>query len=89
MRGALFGESQARFVIATAEPATVEQIAKKHGVPASRIGTVTSADEGFVLRAYGRTMRTDIETLSSAWHDAIPRIMGAPAAAVEPVLAGV
>jgi phosphoribosylformylglycinamidine synthase II len=88
-RGALFGESQARFVVTSDEPAAIERIAGKYGVIVRRIGTVRSADEGFVLRAYGRTIDTDIETLSSAWHDAIPNIMAGPAAAVEPALAGV
>ena len=88
-RGALFGESQARFVVTSDDPAALEQIAEKHGVTVTRLGTVTTPDEGFVLRAYGRTIDTDIETLSSAWHDAIPDIMAGPAAAVEPALAGV
>jgi len=88
-RGALFGESQARFVVSSDDPAAVELIAGKHGVAVRRLGTVTTADEGFVVRAYGRTIETDIETLSSAWHDAIPDIMAGPAAVFEPAPAGV
>jgi phosphoribosylformylglycinamidine synthase len=88
-RGALFGESQARFVVTSNDPAAVERIARKHGIPAARLGTVTPADEGFVLHAYGRTIETDIEKLSSAWHDAIPNIMAAPVAVAEPALVGV
>ena len=91
-RGALFGESQARFIVSSSAPDQVEAAAKRNGVPVARIGRVTSLEAGLTIIAGERQLRTDIATISSAWHDAIPDIMSSPAAMVadsEPELAGV
>jgi phosphoribosylformylglycinamidine synthase len=89
-RAALFGESQARFVVSSSSPEHVEKIAHRHGVPVARIGRVMPRADGFSLKAGKASIESDIDSLSSAWHDAIPSIMSTPAAAVaEPVLAGV
>jgi len=91
-RGVLFGESQARFIVSSADPAAVEATARRHRVPVARIGTVTPREAGLTIKAAGRTLRSDIDSLSAAWHDAIPSIMSAPAVALaphEPEMAGV
>lgn len=91
-RAAFFSETQGRYVLSSAAPERIEQIAQRHGVPASRIGRVTDSGSGFTIRAGNRVIESDIGSLSSAWHDAIGGIMSAPAAAVvppEPALAGV
>ncbi len=91
-RCALFGESQARFVVSSSNPEIVEAAARRHNVPVARIGVVVDRAEGLSINAGGRTIESDIESLSVAWHDAIPRIMSSPAAAVaagEPALVGV
>ena len=55
-----------------------------HGVPVTRIGIVVSRSSGFKLSYNDRVIESDIDSLSSAWHDAIPSIMSAPAVAEEP-----
>ena len=89
-RAALFGESQARFIVTSSSPERIEKIARRHGVPVTRIGHVVAREAGFSLKAGNVSIESDIDSLASAWHDAIPSIMSAPAAAVaEPALAGV
>jgi phosphoribosylformylglycinamidine synthase len=90
-RAAFFSETQARYVISSSAPERVESIAKAHGVPVNRIGLVMEPADGFALRAGTTLIASDIDSLSSAWHDAIPNIMSAPAAVAvsEPVLAEV
>ena len=83
-RSVFFGESQGRYVITSSDPSGVERFAQKHGVPIARIGTVTESARGFHLRFSDRSIKSDVESLSSAWHDAIPSIMSAPAIAAEP-----
>ena len=55
-----------------------------HGVPVTRIGIVVSRSSGFKLSYNDRVIESDIDSLSSAWHGAIPSIMSAPAVAEEP-----
>jgi phosphoribosylformylglycinamidine synthase II len=91
-RAALFGETQARFVVSSDAPDIVEAAARRHGVPVRRIGIVTPREAGLTIRAGSRTIESDIDSLSSAWHDAIPAIMSSPVAVVsdaEPAMAGV
>ena len=91
-RAAFFAETQARYILSSSAPERVEAIARAHGVPVKRIGMVLEPADGFRLRARNSLIESDIASLSSAWHDAIPEIMSAPAAAVaagEPVLAEV
>ncbi|MEO8576920.1 MAG: phosphoribosylformylglycinamidine synthase subunit PurL [Gemmatimonadales bacterium] len=83
-RAALFGETQGRYVVSSSAPERVEAIAKLHDVPIYRIGVVTDADSGLRIRAFGKSVDADIASLSSAYHDAIPSIMSAPAVASEP-----
>src|SRR5688572_14349059 len=80
-RAAFFGESQGRFVISSPAPRLVEEIATRHGVPIRRIGVVREAEAGFRIRYGDRLIESDVASLSTAWHDAIPRIMsGSPVA---------
>jgi phosphoribosylformylglycinamidine (FGAM) synthase-like enzyme len=79
-----FGESQARYVITSSQPDEVEAIMKKHGVPVRRIGVVTDAEQGLTIQFGDRVIDIDVQAASSAWHDAIPAIMSAPAVVVEP-----
>jgi len=92
-RGALFGETQARFVISTAEPAEILAVARKHKVPASQIGTVTRKSDGFSITIGNRRLVAEVEALANAYHDAIPAIMSRAALASDaepaPELAGV
>jgi phosphoribosylformylglycinamidine synthase II len=83
IRSVLFGETQARYVLSSATPELVEQIMQRHGVPVARIGVVTERSRGLTIRCDGRTLESDIDSLSDAWHNAIPRIMSAPALAQE------
>ena len=83
-RAAFFGETQGRYVVSSSSPERVEAIAKQHNVPIYRIGAVTQAGAGFRIRTSAKSIEADIAVLSSAWHDAIPSIMSAPAVAAEP-----
>ena len=83
-RSAFFSETQGRYVLSSPDPATVERIMQGHGVPVTRIGIVVSRSSGFKLSYNDRVIESDIDSLSSAWHGAIPSIMSAPAVAEEP-----
>ena len=83
-RATLFGESQARFIISSRSPAEVEEICELRGVPVERIGVVCDASSGFTLHAGRRSIKANVEELSSAWHDAIGSIMSEPAVQEEP-----
>ncbi|MEJ7760543.1 MAG: phosphoribosylformylglycinamidine synthase subunit PurL [Gemmatimonadaceae bacterium] len=74
-RAVLFGESGARFVVSSADPQSVVDTAHRHGVPAYRIGTVTSVAMGFRIAAGRVSLVASIDSLSAAYHDAIPDIM--------------
>ncbi|HEX7937552.1 MAG TPA: phosphoribosylformylglycinamidine synthase subunit PurL [Gemmatimonadaceae bacterium] len=79
LRALLFGEAQGRVVVSTTKPADVLAIAKKHGVPAARIGTVRKAPRlQFTVGA--KRYESALDELASAYHDAIPRIMSQTAA---------
>ena len=78
-----FGESQARYILSTPAPESVEKIMKSAGVPVYRIGRVTDAAKGLKVRYGSDVIDVDIASMSNAWHDAIPRIMTAPATAAE------
>jgi phosphoribosylformylglycinamidine synthase len=81
MRALLFGEGQARVVVSSPNPQLVIDVAAKHGVPARQIGTVREASGGFAIDGIDRPLRADTAALASAYHDAIPTRMRAPAGA--------
>jgi phosphoribosylformylglycinamidine synthase len=75
LRALLFGEAQGRAVVSTAAPDAVVAIATSYGVPATVIGTVCGASEGFSFTAGQYSARVDMDTLATAFHEAIPQIM--------------
>jgi len=82
LRALLFGEAQARIIVSTRESSTVLEIARKHGVSARVIGQVRAREAGFTIRVSERVIRTPLERLARAYHDAIPKIMDASIAEV-------
>ena len=74
-RALLFGEAQGRVVVSAANPAEVERIAAKHGVPARRIGVVEPADRPFRIRCGGGELTAPVQQIADAYHRAIPSIM--------------
>ena len=80
LRALLFGEAQGRVVLSTSNPAAVLAAAGRAGVPAANIGNVVSASSGLRIRVGKTSIHAPLETLSTAFHDAIPNIMGAGAA---------
>ncbi|MEP7087066.1 MAG: phosphoribosylformylglycinamidine synthase subunit PurL [Gemmatimonadota bacterium] len=77
LRALLFGEAQARIIVSTQESAAVLDLARKHGVPARVIGHVRGRAKGFTIRIGERVIRTPLDRLARAYHDAIPNIMNA------------
>jgi len=82
LRALLFGEAQARIIVSTRESQAVLEIARKHGVSARVIGQVRAREAGFTIRVSERVIRTPLERLARAYHDAIPKIMDASIAEV-------
>ncbi|MEQ1693655.1 MAG: AIR synthase related protein, partial [Gemmatimonas sp.] len=74
-RALLFGEAHGRVVISTSRPASVLEIAKRHGVPARSIGMVTDADAGAQFTISDESFSAPINWLARAFHDAIPMAM--------------
>ena len=83
-RAAFFGETQGRYVLSSVDPAAVERTMLAHGVPVARIGVVTDRSRGLRIAFNGHVIDSDVDSLSAAWHNAIPSIMAAPAVAEEP-----
>ncbi|HEX9105729.1 MAG TPA: AIR synthase-related protein, partial [Longimicrobiales bacterium] len=82
----LFGEAQGRALVSCA-PASVEavlEVARRHGVPAARIGVVGEAGGGFTVRTRScPPIEAGVSELREAWATAIPRMMERSPAAVE------
>lgn len=88
VRALLFGEAQGRVIVTTSRPADVLVIARRHAVPAMRIGTVRGSSR-LQITVEVRTFSAALSDLAAAYHDAIPRIMARTAAVnTEPELAG-
>ena len=79
----LFAESQGRIVIscATDQTARVLAIAEEHGVPAAKIGSVTSAGSPFRIVMREGKVDADLAEMADAYFGALPRIMDAPSTA--------
>ena len=88
LRALLFGEAQGRVLISTAEANTVLAAARRHGVPAYRIGWVRASG---VLRIQvaSKTLQVAVSRIADAYHDAIPQRMSRSAAPTEAALSGV
>jgi phosphoribosylformylglycinamidine synthase len=82
LRALLFGEAQARVVVSTAESHVVLAVAKRHGVPARRIGWVRASDSLRITIA-SRVMDAPLPVLADIYHETIPRRMNKSAAPVE------
>jgi phosphoribosylformylglycinamidine synthase len=74
MRSAFWGESQGRVIVSTPDADAVLAIARQHGVPAARIGTVT-AGPALRVTAGGTTLDVPVADLAAAYHGAIPALM--------------
>jgi phosphoribosylformylglycinamidine synthase len=74
-RSLLFGETQGRVIISTGSASDVLAIARNHGVPAWRIGTIGEPDGLFSLRIGDREWRMPLARLADSYHGAIPSIM--------------
>ncbi len=91
-RALLFGETQGRVIVSSANAGAVLAIAKRHGVPARVIGTVTEAVQGLHINTTTHALSISAERMIDAYHEALPRAMSraaAEAVAADPALAGV
>ena len=75
VRAVLFGEAQGRVIVSTADADALIALAKTHGVPARRIGTVRSLASGITLQCRGTRWRSSTERLAATYHDAIGALM--------------
>jgi len=82
-RALLFGEAQGRAIVSTANAVAVLETAKRHGVPARKIGRVFAESRTLRIRIADDVIDAPLERLADAYHDAIPRRMAGTAAAVE------
>jgi phosphoribosylformylglycinamidine synthase II len=73
-RTVLFGETQARVVVSTAEPARVIAIAERRGLPAREIGRVTEEPRLRIV-AGDRTIDASLDRLAGIYYDSIGSIM--------------
>ncbi len=87
LRALLFGEAQGRVVVTTPDPAAVLATAKRHGVPASVIGTVREDTGTLDVVIAERRITAHVAQLADAYHEAIPRIMQRSASAQDVALA--
>ncbi|GJG88567.1 phosphoribosylformylglycinamidine synthase subunit PurL [Gemmatimonadetes bacterium T265] len=81
LRALLYGESHGRVIVSTDAPDAVLASARDHGVPATVIGRVTPAGDGFNVRVGGARRSTSIDALARGYHETIPAAMAGPAAA--------
>jgi len=82
MRALLFGEAQARIIISTPDPTALREVATRHGVTSTTIGTVASADDPLEIRVGSRTLTASLPWLDRLYFETIPDIMTKSAAAV-------
>jgi len=69
----LFGEDQARYVLATPDPDSILAAARTAGVPAARIGT--AGGNGLTLKGFGTISLPELRDAHEGW---LPRFMAAP-----------
>jgi phosphoribosylformylglycinamidine synthase subunit PurL len=81
-RALLFGEAQGRVIVSSAEAARVLDVAARHGVPAARIGTVTSGSDVLEITAGPRRLEARLDQLDEVYFETIPKIMAEMPAAV-------
>jgi len=73
-RALLFGEAQGRVVVSTANPAKVLDVARRHAVPATAIGTVTAA-KSLSIATKDSSLNVSLSALDDDYFETIPRIM--------------
>jgi phosphoribosylformylglycinamidine synthase len=81
LRGLLFGEGQGRAIVSTSEAEQVIQVARRHGLPAVRIGTVRASADGIRIVAGTRPIQIAADECARIYHDSIAIRMQAPAGA--------
>ena len=82
LRALLYGEAQARALLSTPRPADLLDIARRHRVPATVIGTVGATSAPLAIRVAGREIVAPLPWLDDLYHETIPRIMAQAASAV-------
>jgi phosphoribosylformylglycinamidine synthase II len=82
LRALLFGEAQGRVIVSTADVQAVLAAAKRHRVPAQRIGWVRASDT-LRIRVASTVINAPVAALADAYHEAIPRRMSKSAEPVE------
>jgi phosphoribosylformylglycinamidine synthase subunit PurL len=87
LRALLFGEAQGRVIVSTPDALDVLAIARRHGVPATTIGTVRSGSGSLDITIGARQLHMSVLQLAEAYHEAIPRIMQRSASAQDVALA--
>ena len=86
IRALLFGEAQGRVIVSTPDALEVLAIARRHGVPATTIGTVRLETGALDITIGQRELRASVAQLAEAYHEAIPRIMQRSASAQDVAL---
>ena len=81
-RAALFGEAQGRVVVSTPDPAALREIALRHGVPATIIGHVASADDSLEIVVGDLRLSASLPWLDRLYYETIPAIMTKSTAAL-------
>ena len=84
----LFGETQGRVVISTADPERAVAESRRRGVPAFHIGTVEDS-RNLSIRVASTKLEVSLRDLGRAYHEAIPSIMSRSAIAPHTETAGV
>jgi phosphoribosylformylglycinamidine synthase len=87
LRALLFAEAQGRVIVSTPDALNVLTIARRHGVPATTIGTVHAASGSLDITVGDRELHFPVARLAEAYHEAIPRIMQRSASAQDVALA--
>ena len=87
LRALLFGEAQGRVIVSTPDALDVLAIARRHGVPATTIGTVRTGHGSLDISIGERQHRMPVSQLAEAYHEAIPRIMQRTASTQDVALA--
>jgi len=74
----LFSESHSRAVVTCApdRAAAIETLAREHGVPVQRVGTVGAAHGEFRVALRDATIAEPVDRLREVYFNAIPRRMG-------------
>jgi phosphoribosylformylglycinamidine (FGAM) synthase-like enzyme len=78
----LFGEAQGRVLVSATDCAAVLETAKKHGVPAAKIGVVRDTDV-MRVRVGDRQIDSALSQLATAYHGSIPQRMSRSTAPTE------